>query len=139
MFSPDMTLKVNTFTLLFPTFLKQDMITPAPRSHLQKEKRSDSNIRLYTFQQGLLVTGGYNSVTLSSTELYLPSTRQWTKGGDLPRHFINHYCFDNYGIIIIMQRLLMFTVMQSAVLLIVQSVNRPSSGQGPLRSCIKVA
>ena len=84
---PDTTLKANTSTL-YPTFSKQDMITPAPRSHLQKEKRSDSNIRLFTFQQGLLVAGGYNGGSLSSTELYLPSTKRWTRGGALPRYFL---------------------------------------------------
>merc|ERR1719447_1391636 len=38
-------------------------------------------------EEGLLVAGGYNynNVRLSSTELYLPSRNQWTKGGDLPR------------------------------------------------------
>jgi len=38
-------------------------------------------------EQGLLVAGGYNagSIFLSSTELYLPSKKKWTRGGDLPR------------------------------------------------------
>ena len=81
----DTTLKPPSSTL-YPTFLRQDIRTPAPPSHLQPEKRSDSNICLFTFQQGLLVTGGYNSGRLSSTELYLPSKKQWTRGKDLPRH-----------------------------------------------------
>jgi len=38
-------------------------------------------------EEGLLVAGGSvdNGRRLSSTELYLPSKRQWTTGGDLPR------------------------------------------------------
>merc|ERR1711962_169241 len=37
-------------------------------------------------EEGLLVAGGYNGGEyLSSTELFLPSKKQWTKGGDLPR------------------------------------------------------
>ena len=40
---PDTTLKATTSTL-YPTFLRQDVITPAPRSHLQVEKRFDSKI-----------------------------------------------------------------------------------------------
>jgi len=36
-------------------------------------------------EEGLLVAGGYNDGLLSSTELYLPSKKQWTRGGDLPR------------------------------------------------------
>ena len=41
-FLPDTTLKANTLTIgLYPTFLKQDILTPAPRSNLQTEKRSD--------------------------------------------------------------------------------------------------
>ena len=83
----DTTWKAITSTL-YPTFWKEDIITPAPRSHLQKEKRSDSNICLFKFQQGLLVTGGYNGGPLSSTELYLPSTNRWTRGGVLPRYFL---------------------------------------------------
>ena len=40
----DTTLKATTSTL-YPTFLRQDIITPAPRSHLQmEEKRFDSKI-----------------------------------------------------------------------------------------------
>merc|ERR1719394_1947711 len=41
-------------------------------------------------EEGLLVIGGSvrSGSSLSSTELYLPSKRQWTRGGDLPRHFI---------------------------------------------------
>ena len=38
---PDTTLKATTSTL-YPTFLKQDGLTPAPRLHLQMEKRSDN-------------------------------------------------------------------------------------------------
>ena len=41
---PDTTLKATTSTL-YSTFLRQDIITPAPRSHLQmEEKRFDSKI-----------------------------------------------------------------------------------------------
>ena len=41
---PDTTLKATTSTL-YPTFFGQDIITPAPRSHLQmEEKRFDSKI-----------------------------------------------------------------------------------------------
>ena len=41
---PDTTQKATTSTL-YPTFLRQDIITPAPRSHLQmEEKRFDSKI-----------------------------------------------------------------------------------------------
>ena len=40
---PDTTLKATTSTL-YPTFLRQDIHTPAPRSHLQMEKRFDSKI-----------------------------------------------------------------------------------------------
>ena len=40
------------------------------------------------FPQGLLVAGGAYYGRFSSTELYLPSKKQWTRGGDLPRHFI---------------------------------------------------
>ena len=40
---PDTTLKATTSTL-YPTFLRQDVATPAPRSHLQVEKRFDSKI-----------------------------------------------------------------------------------------------
>jgi len=40
-------------------------------------------------EEGLLVAGGFNrykgATYLSSTELYLPSKKQWTRGGDLPR------------------------------------------------------
>jgi len=36
-------------------------------------------------EEGLLVAGGDNRGHISSTELYLPSKKQWTKGGDLPR------------------------------------------------------
>jgi len=38
-------------------------------------------------EEGLLVTGGYNVNIgfFSSTELYLPSKKQWTRGGDLRR------------------------------------------------------
>ena len=39
----DTTLKATTSTL-YPTFLRQDIRTPAPRSHLQMEKRFDSKI-----------------------------------------------------------------------------------------------
>ena len=39
----DTTRKATTSTL-YPTFLKQDGFTPAPRSHLQVEKRFDSKI-----------------------------------------------------------------------------------------------
>ena len=39
----DTTLKATTSTL-YPTFLRQDIITPAPRSHLQMEKRFGSKI-----------------------------------------------------------------------------------------------
>ena len=39
----DTTLKATTSTL-YPTFLRQDICTPAPRSHLQVEKRFDSEI-----------------------------------------------------------------------------------------------
>ena len=40
----DTTLKA-TISTLYPTFLRQDIITPAPRSHLQmEEKRFDSKI-----------------------------------------------------------------------------------------------
>ena len=39
----DTTRKATTSTL-YPTFLRQDVITPAPRSHLQMEKRFDSKI-----------------------------------------------------------------------------------------------
>ena len=43
---------------------------------------------LILISQGLLVTGGSNGrEVLSSTELYLPSKNQWTRGEDLPRHF----------------------------------------------------
>ena len=35
---PDTTLKATTSTL-YPTFLRQDVATPAPRSHPQVEKR----------------------------------------------------------------------------------------------------
>jgi len=35
-------------------------------------------------EEGLLVAGGDNRGHISSTELYLPSKKQWTKGGDLP-------------------------------------------------------
>ena len=87
----DTTLKATTSTL-YPTFLRQDIITPAPRSHLQmEEKRFDSNLyHFFIFPKGLLVTGGNNdgSGRLSSTELYLPSKKKWTRGGDLPRHSI---------------------------------------------------
>ena len=40
---PDTTRKATTSTL-YPTFLRQDIGTPAPRSHLQVEKRCDSKI-----------------------------------------------------------------------------------------------
>ena len=40
---PDTTRKAPTSTL-YPTFLRQDVNTPAPRSHLQVEKRFDSKI-----------------------------------------------------------------------------------------------
>ena len=40
---PDTTRKATTSTL-YPTFLRQDICTPAPRSHLQVEKRFDSEI-----------------------------------------------------------------------------------------------
>ena len=40
---PDTTRKATTSTL-YPTFLRQDIRTPAPRSHLQVEKRFDSKI-----------------------------------------------------------------------------------------------
>ena len=40
---PDTTLKATTSTL-YPTFLRQDLNTRAPRSHLQVEKRFDSKI-----------------------------------------------------------------------------------------------
>ena len=84
----DTTLKATTSTL-YPTFLRQDVFTPAPRSHLQVEKRFDSKICIILhISQGLLVAGGHNGRLLSSTELYLPSKRQWTRGGDLPRHLI---------------------------------------------------
>jgi len=36
-------------------------------------------------EEGLLVAGGYYYGRLSSTELYLQSKKQWTRGGDLPR------------------------------------------------------
>jgi len=38
-------------------------------------------------EEGLLVAGGWTTdwKPLPSTELYLPSKKQWTKGGDLPR------------------------------------------------------
>ena len=39
----DTTRKATTSTL-YPTFLRQDIGTPAPRSHLQVEKRFDSKI-----------------------------------------------------------------------------------------------
>ena len=39
----DTTWKAITSTL-YPTFWKEDIITPAPRSHLQMEKRSNSKI-----------------------------------------------------------------------------------------------
>ena len=39
----DTTLKATTSTL-YPTFLRQDVNTPAPRSHLQVKKRFDSKI-----------------------------------------------------------------------------------------------
>ena len=88
---PDTTRKATTSTL-YPTFLRQDIRTPAPRSHLQmEEKRFDSNLyHFFIFPKGLLVTGGNNdgSGRLSSTELYLPSKKKWTRGGDLPRHSI---------------------------------------------------
>ena len=86
-FLSDTTLKANTLTL-YPIFLKQDGITPAPRSNFQTEKRFDQKICLFTFLQGLLVAGGYNGGSLSSTELYLPSTNRWTRGGVLPRYFL---------------------------------------------------
>ena len=90
---PDTTLKATTSTL-YPTLLGQDILTPAPRSHPQVEKRSDSKIctlyHFFIFPKGLLVAGGIvdGRISISSTELYLPSKKQWTKGGDLPRHFI---------------------------------------------------
>ena len=88
---PDTILKAITSTL-YPTFSRQDIITPVPRSHLQKEKRSYSKICPCSNSncKGLLVTGGSNrnDVKLSSTELYLPSRNHWTRGGALPRHFI---------------------------------------------------
>ena len=40
---PDTTRKATTSTL-YPTFLRQDIRTPAPRSRLQVEKRFDSKI-----------------------------------------------------------------------------------------------
>ena len=40
---PDTTLKATTSTL-YPTLLGQDILTPAPRSHPQVEKRFDSKI-----------------------------------------------------------------------------------------------
>ena len=40
---PDTTRKAATSTL-YPTFLRQDIRTPAPRSHLQVETRFDSKI-----------------------------------------------------------------------------------------------
>ena len=40
---PDTTRKATTSTL-YPTFLRQDIRTPAPRSHLQEEKRFESKI-----------------------------------------------------------------------------------------------
>ena len=89
----DTTLKATTSTL-YPTLLGQDILTPAPRSHPQVEKRSDSKIctlyHFFIFPKGLLVAGGIvdGRISISSTELYLPSKKQWTKGGDLPRHFI---------------------------------------------------
>ena len=45
----------------------------------------------FIFPQGLLVAGGDNGGVgglLSSTELYLPSKKQWTRGGYLRRHSI---------------------------------------------------
>ena len=39
----DTTRKATTSTL-YPTFLRQDVITPAPRSHLQMERRFDSKV-----------------------------------------------------------------------------------------------
>ena len=87
---PDTTQKVTTSTL-YPTFSRPDIVTPAPHSYLQQEKRSDSKIWPYSnsYFQVFLVTGGYNGREyLSSTELYLPSRTQWTRGGDLPRHSI---------------------------------------------------
>merc|ERR1719318_1023182 len=37
-------------------------------------------------EEGLMVAGGYNGRwSITSTELYLPSKKQWTRGGDLPR------------------------------------------------------
>ena len=41
----DTTRKATTSTL-YPTFWKEECITPAPRSHLQKEKRSDSKKKI---------------------------------------------------------------------------------------------
>merc|ERR1719507_16514 len=41
-------------------------------------------------EEGLLVAGGEDTkwIKLTSTEVYLPSTRSWTSGGDLPRALI---------------------------------------------------
>lgn len=36
-------------------------------------------------KKALLVAGGYNGEQLSTTEIYLPSTNEWTTGGNLPR------------------------------------------------------
>ena len=38
------TTRKATSSTLYPTFLRQEVITPAPRSHLQVEKRFDSKI-----------------------------------------------------------------------------------------------
>ena len=99
---PDTTQKATTSTL-YPTFSRPDIVTPAPRSYLQQEKRSDSKIwpSSNSYFQVFLVTGGYNGHEyLSSTELYLPSRTQWTRGGDLPRHLFKIlimiiFLFDN--------------------------------------------
>ena len=46
-------------------------------------------IFLLYFKQVLLVVGGINPGTLSSTEIFFPSSESWTKAENLPR-FLNH-------------------------------------------------
>ena len=70
----DTTLKATTSTL-YPTFLRQDIRTPAPRSRLQVEKRFDSKICITRpkpayGRQGLdwMVGPGYSFVVFSTNQ-----------------------------------------------------------------------
>ena len=90
----DTTRKANTWTL-YLTFLKQEINTLALHSdpHLL-ENRCRSKICpleiVCLLKQGLLVVGGVNATGtgyFSSTVVFFESTGQWTKKGELPRHW----------------------------------------------------